>query len=234
MTLAVAHLVSFHSATSATTAVTTSFTPTANRLVIAGVFSADSDGAAPEPTGAGNSLTWVSIGTQTYFGGIARVTLFRALGASPTAGAFTATYGDSQDLGRTIIISEVYSVDTGGTNGSAAVVQSDVNTGSGTAMSTALASFGSANNGVIAFWGGASLTTTLAPEGGSWAEVAESNGCMMSFLASNDTTPTATQSTNDEWAAIAIEVKEAAASAVGPLVGGKLAGDGILQGRLTL
>lgn len=233
MTLAVAHLVSFHSATSSTTAVTTSFTPTANRLVIAGVFSADGDGSAPTPTASGNSLTWVEIGTQAYFGTTARVTLFRALGASPTAGAFTATYGDTQDLGRTIIIAEVYSVDTGGTNGSAAVVQSDINAGSGTAMSAALAAFGSANNGVIAFWGGASLTTTLSPEGG-YTEVAESNGCMMSFLASNDTTPTATQSTNDQWAVVAIEVKEAAATAVGPLIGGKLIKGGILQGRLTL
>ena len=232
MTLAVAHLVSSHSAAASSTAVTANFTPTANRLVIAGVFSADSDGSAPIPTGAGNSLTWAQIDTQSYFGGIARITLFRALGASPTNGAFTATFGDTQDLGRTIIIAEVYSVDTGGTNGSAAVVQSDPNTGSGTALSTALAAFGSANNGVLAFWGGASLTTTLTPEAGH-TEVDEESGCMMSFLASNDTTPTATQSTNDEWAGIAIEIKEAAASAVGGLVGGKLAGSGILQGRLV-
>lgn len=233
MTLAVAHLVSFHSATSSTTAVTDSFTPTANRLVIAGVFSADSDGAAPTPTGSGNSLTWVQINTQTYFGGIARATLFRALGASPTAGAFTATYGDTQDLGRTVIICEVYNVDTGGTNGSAAVVQNDVNTGDGTAMTAALAAFGSANNGVIAFWAGANLTSALSPAGG-YTEVAESNGCMMSFLASNDTSPDATQSVNDEWAVVAIEVKEAAVTAVGPLIGGKLIKGGILQGRLTL
>jgi hypothetical protein len=134
------------------------------------------------------------------------------MGASPSAGAFTATFGDTQDLGRTVIIVEVAGVDTSGTNGSGAVVQSDVNTGSGTALSAALAAFGSVNNGVVAAWGGASLATTLSPEGGSWSETAEQNGCMVSFNAGNDTSPTATQSTNDEWAAIAIEI---AAAAVG-------------------
>ena len=209
MALTATHLVSFHSATSSSTAVTGSYTPTANRLILAAVFSADSDGAAPTPTGSGNSLTWVQIDTQSYFSGVARLTWFRAMGASPTTGAFTATYGDSQDLGRTIIIIEIAGVDTSGTNGSGAIVQSDINTGSGTSLSAALAAFGSANNGVVAFWGGSQLTATLSPEGG-YTEVREQNGVMVSFLASNDTTPTATQSVNDEWAAIAIEVKAAA------------------------
>lgn len=212
MALTAHHLVSFHSATASSTAVTGSFTPTANRLVLAAVFSADGDGNAPTPTGSGNSLTWVQIANQAYFGTTARLTWFRAMGASPTTGAFTATYGDSQDLGRTIIIVEIAGVDTGGTNGSAAVVQNDVNSGTGTALSAALAAFGSADNGVVAFWGGSDLTATLSPEGG-YSEVAEQNGVMVSFLASNDTTPTATQSVNDEWAVIAIEVKAAAVAA---------------------
>jgi hypothetical protein len=206
-------LTTFSSDAGGTSFNTASISPTANRLVLASVLNADSDGSAATPTGSGNGLTWQQIATVTFFSGLARLTLFRAMGASPSAGAFTASFGaDSQDIVCTINICEIGDgVETGGSHGSAAVVQNDPNTGDGTALSAALAAFTSANNATFAVWAGSNETSAITDEVG-WTEVNEIAGVLMAFLDDPDTTPTATQTVNDEWAAIAIEI---AAAAVG-------------------
>lgn len=110
-------------AVAGTTAVTASVTPGANRLVLAAFQSALAASPAT-PTGvAGNGLTWVQVATQNFHATDRRVTVFRALGASPSAGAITSTW-DASQTSKTWAIVECSGVDTGGTNGSGAVVQS--------------------------------------------------------------------------------------------------------------
>lgn len=113
---------------------TASITPTANRLVLAAVFN---EGTATEenPALSGNGLTWVEVASIADAGNITRLTVLRALGASPSAGAVTIDFGGAsqQRCGWSIV--EFSDVDTSGTNGSGAVVQFKTATGTANAGS---------------------------------------------------------------------------------------------------
>lgn len=144
------NLTSFQSSTDATSYATASITPTANYLVLASVSS--SKATTPDtPTLSGNNLTWVQIATNNFdtAGTQRTVTLFRALGPSPTAGALTASFGGNTQTACTITVDQFSGADTGGTNGSGAIVQSATNAEASQAAATftiTLAAFSSANN----------------------------------------------------------------------------------------
>lgn len=120
---------------SATTAV---ITPTADYLILAWVANKVTDSADPEiPSVSGCGLTWTQEETVVYDGAGAdrkRLTLFRALGSSPTTGALTIDNfgGTSEPQGR--IAWSVAQFPTTGASSAAAVVQSkagsDENVGS--------------------------------------------------------------------------------------------------------
>ncbi len=131
-------------------ATSAAYTPTANALVIAAV--ANSKASAPNtPTFSGNGLTWVQIGTQTY-GTIAtpllRLTLFRAMGASPTNTTGVADFAAVAQTGCSIRVVEFRNVDRSGTNGSGAVVQAPTFTArdSGTNPTFSLAAISNPRN----------------------------------------------------------------------------------------
>ncbi len=144
------NLTSFQSSTDATSYATASITPTANYLVLASVSS--SKATTPDtPTLSGNGLTWVQIATNNFdtAGTQRTVTLFRALGASPSAGALTASFGGNTQLSCTITVDQFSGVDTSGTNGSGAIVQSATNAEASQAAATftvTLAAFSDTNN----------------------------------------------------------------------------------------
>ena len=103
---------------------TQSIAPGANRLILAWILTTDNQ--TPDvPTLSGNGLTWVLVGltywnpSGPYFGD--NITLFRAMGASPTAGSVTISYPSGQQSIAWSIV-EFSGVDTSGTNGSGAVV----------------------------------------------------------------------------------------------------------------
>lgn len=126
---------------------TASITPGANRLVLLTCF--QRQGTAPvAPTVTGNSLTWVKIASSsTFFFSLCMVSLYRAMGSSPTAGAVTMTFGVAEDLVMWTV-SHLDNVDITGTNGSGAIVQSGttaVDSGSGV-PSIALSVFADATN----------------------------------------------------------------------------------------
>ena len=98
------------------TCTTASITPTSNALVLLAVF--HNNGA--DPAVSGNGLTWVKIDRQNRSGGNGNVTIYRALGAFPTAGAITITTGASRCAWSVV---EYTGVDTSGANGSGAIVQ---------------------------------------------------------------------------------------------------------------
>src|SRR5206468_3384084 len=109
---------------------TQSIAPGANRLILAWILTTDNQ--TPDvATLSGNGLTWVLVGlaywnpSGPYFGD--NITLFRAMGASPTAGSVTISYPSGQQSIAWSIV-EFSGVDTSGTNGSGAFVQSATGT----------------------------------------------------------------------------------------------------------
>ncbi len=141
---------------------TGSWTPVANRLYLAAVANSDAADAIL-PTLSGNGLTWVQVATiQAPTSLLFRITLFRALGASPSTGTTTADFAGDSQTGCAILIAEFTGIDTGGTNGSAAIVQSVtgfVDPSSAADPSATLAAIASAGNAAYGvFVSGASFT----------------------------------------------------------------------------
>ena len=136
------------------------YTPPTNELILACVSSGNQSGSSVEPTGAGNSLTWVVAGT-ILFGGASdfarRITLFRALGTG-TNGATTFDFGTDTQLRCGWWIGSISGIDTSGTNGSGAIAQvvtDSVTSGEGdaTTISVAYGAFGDTGNLLFSFAG---------------------------------------------------------------------------------
>ncbi len=203
-------LTSSANTTDATSWTTASISPTANRLVLAAVSSSLAAGPAV-PTLTGNGLTWVQVNSRTYAGN-RRVTVFRAMGASPTTGTVVIDFAGVTQLAAAWIFSEYDGVDTSGTNGSGAIVQSVIATGTSAAPAATLAAFGSTSN---ATYGAFSVNNTSGFTG-EFAEVADVNvsglgSLMAEWRNDNDTSVTAT-CTSGDWGVVAIEIKAGAAS----------------------
>lgn len=139
--------------TASTTAVTASVDPTDNALIIASFQSSLASGPTVPSSVTGNGLTWVQVNTVAFHTTNGRrVTPFRALGAAPTAGAITATWGASQTSFQWSIV-ECTGVDTSGTNGSGAVVQSATQTAAAATSLTATLPGIGATSAHLAFTG---------------------------------------------------------------------------------
>src|SRR6266571_2325921 len=114
------------SAANIRTATTQSISPGANQLILAWIEVTATDTVTSTPTLSGNGLTWTSIalllwntqGVNTR----SRIDVFRAMGASPTPGSVTISYSNNQTSILWSIV-EFSGVDTSGTNGSGAIVQ---------------------------------------------------------------------------------------------------------------
>lgn len=193
---------------------TASISPTANRLILCAVSSNHASTLPNEPTVSGCSLTWVKIDSNS--GGTRRITLFRALGASPTTGTLTISFGGQNQANVHWAVVECANVDTSGTNGSGAVRQSALGTGSGTHTSTTatLAAFGNANNATFGCFEHPSGTAVT--EGSGFTELSETTTSsaitlQTEFKNSNDTSVDWTySSTTVVTRAIAIEIVYAA------------------------
>lgn len=98
---------------------TDAFTPVANTLTLAFVASALSK--TNEPTLTGCNVTWTKVATYKPEG--TRVTIFRAVGASPSNGAVTIDFAsETQNNCRWAFVS-LAGADISGTNGAGAIVQ---------------------------------------------------------------------------------------------------------------
>jgi hypothetical protein len=130
------------STTDAASYATASISPTANRLVLLAVFSGDTVAAAAAAPSSvtGNGLTWVQVATQNNSDSNTNITttVFRAMGASPSAGAVTINFGATQE-NCAWSVAEFAGVPTTGTHGSGAVVQAKTAThNNGSAWSVTL------------------------------------------------------------------------------------------------
>lgn len=221
---------------SGTSGNTASVTPGSNKLMLLAVSSKTTSSTDPNiPSISGNGLTWVQVGSSVVFDPTSssrrRITLFRALGASPSTGAITISFsGQSQS---TILwtLDEVSGMDTSGTNGSGAIVQSNTNNSQATpitSFSVTLSAFADINNATYGCF--AQDGSSQSIEGSGFTKYGDANNSsdflwlMSEFKDSNDTSVDVTIGGGD-WAdtmgGIAVEIKAAAVTGtyVGSYIG---------------
>lgn len=196
-----------------------SITPTANALILAAVTNRGA-GSEETPTASGNGLTWVEVASAVEGTGV-RTTVFRAMGASPSAGAVTFAFGATQTA-CVWSICEFAGVDTSGTDGSGAVVQSAIANATAATAGTAdfTNPFGDAvNNATYSAIAHVDTTNTLVDTG--FTELSDTlvatptNTLQVMWLLGEDQTPAPTwTSSPSEFAQVAIEIKAAGAGAV--------------------
>lgn len=197
-----------------------SITPTANNLVLIAVILYDLDFNNPTinaPTG--NSLTYTAVGTALSLTGVAKLQIFRGLGASPTAGAVAFSQSGATTPSWCWSISQYANVNTTGTNGSGAIVQSATGTGavSNTGLAT-LAAFGDSANATYGAFGAYAIGAT-STAGTGFTEIHDVQQSTSSTLNSewrndNDTTVDNTWSALCNWGAYAVEIKNATPTVV--------------------
>lgn len=228
-----------HTDSAGTGFTTASYTPTANALILLGINCRNSSSTEPTISSvSGNGLTWVSVGSVYYdnsSGSRKKLFLYRAMGSSPSAGAITVSFGQTNSH-YTWVVDQVTGVDTGGTNGSGAVVQSATNSeigGNGGVLTVTLAAFASANNGTYGVFGDDS--EQAATIGSGFTELGRMDstssepfihGLISEYKTTNDTSVDMTFAAvvGASTGGIAIEIKQAEVStSVKDLIGGFIA-----------
>lgn len=219
MAVTISNLTSGNDTDGGSSSTTASVTPGSNKLELLSVSSRTNITADPnQPTVTGNGLTWVAINSIVYDTTSAsrkRITLFRAMGASPSTGAITIDFGGQAQTDVVWSLDEASGIDTGGTNGSAASVQSATakdETGSATSLTVTLAAFADAGN---ATFGAICVDNNSAASVGSGftqlAVPTTTNQRLISeWKATNDTGVDASFGTSGLIGGVAIEIKAAA------------------------
>lgn len=197
---------------------TASISPTAGRLVLAAV--AVTVGVSPTPalTLSGCGLTWVQV-DQTV-AGARTVHLFRAMGGSPTTGSLSiAGDGTTTMTSALWTVSEFAGVDTSGTNGSGAIVQSvNAKPANGTSVSVALPSAITSGN---ASFGAVAVSVAEAPAAGAgWtglgsiAQTAPTTGLLGEWAAVGQQNVAASWTTSASPFVVGVEIKAGGPSTV--------------------
>src|SRR6266704_2779649 len=154
------------------TATTSSIAPGANQLILAWIVNTNNQ-TRDLPTLSRNGLTWVVASTAVWNAGkptfLDRITLFRAMGTSPTAGSVTISFSSGQESIAWSIV-EFSGVDTSGTNGSGAVVQfatgTDDAAGPSGLIITLPSAIGSGNATAGGFGNANALAASISPGAG--------------------------------------------------------------------
>lgn len=219
----------FTSVATLTSVATASIAPAANALTIVSVGSGKSPATSNIPTVTGAGGTWVQIATAVVAANTYRTTLFRDLSASPGSGILTIDFaGQVQDHGIDWSVDSFTNVDTSGTNGSGAVVQSttgSVTSGTSTGITLTLSALGSANNVAMGYV--QNNNTSVIVDGSGFTPLANITGNSHG-LRGNAEHLTNTTSVAWTWtsqnavsSAVAIEIKAAVAipflASLGPI-----------------
>lgn len=220
MALAASNLTSGVSNTDASSYDTASVSPTANALVLLSVSTRRNAATPAQPTASGCGLTWVVEKTQlSYSAGTPnrRLTIFRAMGSSPSTGVITISCTDTQTEAAWSV-DQITGTDTSGTNGSGAIVQSGSNNDGGvtaTSCTITLSAFSSANN--MAYGAKTHTDATATTPGTGFTELAEQtsaeNGTgFETEYKVNDNTVDWSWTGSNSWFAAALEIKQATTS----------------------
>lgn len=215
MAVSISNLTAGDSQTDTSSYSTASISPGANRLILATVVNRTASGTPNQPTLTGNSLTWVAVNSVVYdtSGSQRRITVFRAMGASPTTGAITIDLAAQTNTTCMWAVDEATGVDTSGTNGSGAVVQSAVNsTASDTSLTATLAAFASTDNATFGAAGEGGGPVTLSVGSGftqlsNSVESEQELGRLTEWKSTNDTSVDFSCSSAAELGIIGIEIK---------------------------
>jgi len=209
-------LTSSATGTDATLYTTVSVTPTGNRLNLGCIFS--DGGGGDVPTVSGFGLTWVAVSAVNADAGNSEMFLFRALGASPTAGTITISYPATKN-GCAWSFLQFADVNTGGTDGSLAVQNvSTAKTDGNTGLTVTLDAFQTTNNATFGCFGHNANEGT-SPGAGFTEKSDVGHGVPNQALATefrddNDTTVSATWAGNVPAVAIAVELVRATSLAM--------------------
>lgn len=197
---------------------TASITPGANRLITISIMARRKAASADivVVTIIGNGITYTEV-NKTVASSAGRCLLYRGMAASPSAGAIVITF---DELMETCLwsVTEFDGVDTTGTNGSGAVVQSAVRIEGGvTEGDVTLAAFGDATNNAPFMCDGTRSAPTMTPEAG-YTELSDQNTSEDTSLASEwkigeDTNVTMTSNGAGDHYMVAMEIKDAGAPA---------------------
>ena len=194
--------------TPATSFATASISPGGSRLILAWVANVSQPEQGSTPTLTGNGITWVQVATVSLLSGTTtyRTTLFRGMVASPTTGAVTIDFGVDTQAVCAWAIGEWTGVDTSGTNGSGAIVQSGTvsNAAANTGMTVSLAAFGHPLNGVAY---GANLDLTIEAGYTLLYNEGPPYGVGTEYQHAADTTPSATWASQALTCAVAAEIR---------------------------
>jgi hypothetical protein len=206
-------------ATTVSSQATASVSPGGNRLIRVTVHSGINGGTTPnQPTLTGNGLTYVAVDTQVFSDGISvteRLTVFRAMGESPSAGAITIDFAAQSQARVLWSVEEWDGVAVTGANGADAIVQSDPSEGASTSPAGALAAFGDAVNHACAISissapGGASVTLEGSFTAFTERSVTSSETAFLrtGYGIGENTTPSGTLGASTDWGVIAHEIAD--------------------------
>lgn len=221
MAITVSNLTSGSSSSAGSSFVTASISPSSNKLILLSVYIRNGSSVNPTVSSiSGNGLTWERVNSITYdTSSTSRRTieLWRALG---TASSGTITINTSEsETGAEWIVDELTGIDTAGTNGSGAIVQSTTNSNTGTGvdnLTVTLGTFSGSNNATYGFFANdtGSDNTTAGTSFTRIGNVADSNANVNSssateFRSDNDTSVDITWSSTSstDRGGIAIEIK---------------------------
>jgi uncharacterized protein YjiK len=218
-TLSVSRVGAIHDATDANSYAFAPFVAANDRLYVVFLSTSVGLGTAPAATSvAGAGLTFTEIGVPggfVYSGspGVRRMQAWRALVSSGAASGSVAVTLNGASTGLDAVLLQFAGMDTSGTNGSGAIVQSGINKASGaTSLTVGLSSFSSAANRPVAFFNHR-VTEPTTPEAG-YTELDDAShgtpsaGAQCQWHASAaDATPSASWATAADVGGFAIEVK---------------------------
>lgn len=199
-----------NSSADASSYATGSHTPGANKLQLFAV--GNSKASSPDvPTVSGNSLTWVQIATIVFSSNGRRLTLFGAIGATPTAGATTVDFGAQVQTGCEGNVVEIDGV-SGATVADIIAQSASSSDTAVTSLTVNLGTFANSENATFAAFSLAANNTVTS--GAGFTELFDNghttpNSRMQTeFRDDGDTTADATFSSADA-AGIAVEIKGA-------------------------
>ncbi len=125
-------------------------TPAPNKLILIWISTNHNASGTVDPTSVtGCNLTWVKVTSVPNALGANTISVWRAMGVNPTAGAITINWDASVSVGYSIV--QYDGVNTSGTNGSGAIGVTNVNfvTGGSTSLDTPT-TFGSTDSATVA------------------------------------------------------------------------------------
>jgi hypothetical protein len=204
---------------------TASISPAPNTLITLAVLG-HRNPAAPSPTVTGGGMAaWVEVATVT-FDTISvpakRLTIYRAMSASPGSGPLTISF--SQTVSNALwIVSQWSGVDLSGTDGSGAIVQTgSARADAGTSLAVTLAPFAHANNVAYGAFGVKKNVLSVTP-GAGFTEISEqpsgenTTSDLQAEWATNDNTIDASWATT-KAGALGVEIKAANTGSAEPVV----------------